>query len=137
MTKILCFDKWSKCELFKKYYGRKVESEIIYSFDLNEAIEIIKTKQPKIILLGGDVDTDELKSVQLYNRMNEWDLIRKKIIYISTWNTDEARILRDMDKRMMYCPFSESLANIVKERAKILNYQKRAKELEIRRKQRE
>lgn len=131
ITNILVFDKWSKCELFKKYLGRTKTIKCHYSFDYNEAVEKIKKIQPEIILLGGDVDDEELKSVILYNRMTEWELHKNKYIFISTWNADEARILRDMNKHSMYIPFSQTLANIVKEKAKHIRANKIQKEKKI------
>lgn len=128
ITNVLVFDKWSKCELFKTYLGRTKTIKCHYSFDYNEAIEKIKKIEPEIILLGGDVDDEELKSVILYNRMAEWEINKNKYIFISTWNSDEARILRDMITHSMYIPFSKTLANVVKEKAKHIRSNKIKKE---------
>lgn len=128
MIKILCFDKWNKCELFKKYFGKTRIARVIYSFNPDEALKIVKDLKPEIILLGGDVLSPELKSVTLLNMMMEWELTKGKYIYISTWDPDEARILKDIIKKGFYCPFSETLANIVKARTQTISIIKRAKE---------
>lgn len=117
MIYILCFDRWSKTELFKKYYGKSKHVQVLYSYDPDEAIRMIKEKNPKFIILGGDVQEQGLKSVQLYYMMEELELNRKREFYISTWDTDEARTLKDMISDSFYCPFSKTLANIVKKKA--------------------
>jgi hypothetical protein len=127
-TNVLVFDRWSKCELFKKYLGKTRTIKCHYSFDYNDALEKIKKFDIEIILLGGDVDDEELKSVILYNRMSELDLLKNKYIFFSTWNADEARILRDMNNKILYVPFSETLANIVKIKCRGIETNKRKKE---------
>lgn len=126
---VLVFDRWSKCELFKEYIGTRAKTvRCIYSFEYKDALEKIKKNKPEIILLGGDVGNEELGSVILYNKMNELGLKTYKSLFISTWNADEARILRDMIPNSFYCPFSETLANIVKEKARQINKYKKSKE---------
>jgi len=125
---VLVFDRWSKCELFKEYIGTRTKSlRCIYSFEYKDALEKIKKNKPEIILLGGDVDNEELGSVILYNKIEELNLKTYKSLFISTWNADEARILRDMIPNSFYCPFSETLANIVKEKARQINKTKKSK----------
>ena len=117
MIYILCFDRFCKWELFKKYYGNSKHAKVLYCYDPDDAVKLIKEKDPKFIILGGDVKEEGLRSVQLYYMMEEFELTRKRYFYISTWDTEEARILKDMIKGSFYCPFSETLVNIVKERA--------------------
>lgn len=126
---VLVFDRWSKCELFKEYIGSRAKTlKCIYSFEYKDALEKIKKFKPEIILLGGDIDNDDLGSVILYTKMEELGLKTYKSLFISTWNVDEARILRDMIPDCFYIPFSESLANIVKLKARqIVNNRQRNK----------
>lgn len=106
--------------MFKGYLANSKYINIHYAADPDAGIKIIQKYQPQIILLGGDVDGDEFNAIKLLNMMNELALTKKRLIYISTWNTDEARLLKGMLPKSLYCPFSESLANIVKERAMIM-----------------
>jgi hypothetical protein len=62
----------------------------------------------------------------------EWDLLKKKIIYISTWDADEARTLKDICRDSFYCPFSTVLANIVKSRVNAIVSNKQKKRLKER-----
>jgi hypothetical protein len=129
MTTILNFDKWSKCELFKEYLGRVRTIKCLYSYDVDEALKLIKEKKPDIILLGGDV-SGEYKAAKLVGKMRlDKDIAPKifKKILITTWDSDEARLLRALLPHSFYCPFSESLANIVKQKSKNVITYKRIK----------
>lgn len=117
ITNVLVFDKPQKCEQFKKYAGKSKFVNYICTYYPDEALKKAMKYRPEIIVLGGDVASENFKAVCLWNMMDEWELIKKKIVYISTWDTDEARILKDMVKGSFYLPFSKSLANIVKNRA--------------------
>lgn len=126
MTNILVYDRWSKYEMFKKWLKNSKYVRIFYFFDPDKALQESRITNFDIILLGGDVDDDNLGSVKLWNMLVENEL-HKKDVYISTWNTDEARILKGMIPKAFYCPFSSVLANIVKDRAKNIRLVKNRK----------
>jgi hypothetical protein len=117
ITKILVFDTRSKCELFKKWVNKTRTHKFIYTFDIEEAIAKIRSEGPDIILLGGDVNSEDYKAVTLWARIIHENLDKDKYVYISTWDPDEASVLRNLASDSLYCPFSESLANIVKIKA--------------------
>jgi chemotaxis response regulator CheB len=136
MTNILVFDKWSKYELFKEYVGKRVRNmRFHYSFDPEDAIEKIKKIKPDILVLGGDVHSDEMKAVLLAGRMKA-EKLWIKYTFISTWNPEEAETLRKMINKSFYCPFSQSLVNIVKKRAQNLDLYKGKERREAARRER-
>jgi len=121
MIKILNFDKNNKNELLKEYLGRTKTAKLLNTQDVDEGLRMVKSKEPPdIILLGGDVDSGD-KSLMLLGRMMvDKDIAPKtyKNILITTWDADEAYILRQLLKDTFYCPFSETLANILKQKIK-------------------
>jgi len=129
MTTILNFDRWSKCQLFKEYMGKVRTINFIYSYDPDEAYKIIKEKKPDIILLGGDVHSG-YKAATLIGKLKSDKEISPRIfknMLITTWDADEAQLLRDLLPKSFYCPFSKSIVNIVKQKSKNVNTYKRIK----------
>lgn len=124
VTNILVFDKSGKYKTFEKFFGKSKTVKILNSFQPHDAINLIKKYSPEIILLGGDPDDDKLRSVSLWYLMGEWALTKGREIYITTWNTDEARILKDMIPNSFYIPFCESIANIIKEKCQTIRGKK-------------
>lgn len=127
MINILCLDKWSKGELFKEYAGKSKVARITHYSDPDKALKFIKENSPEIIVLGGDIEDDYMASVRLAYMLIENDLHRGKYIYISTWNPNEAKVVRNVLPKAFYIPFCESLVNTVMARAYLINSKKKAK----------
>jgi len=132
-TKVLIFDKWSKAEMFKKWMKSTRTVRCLYCFDPSEAIKMVREERPEIILLGGDPINEDLNAPKFWNMMIETKMHKRVHVIISTWNTDEAQILRNMIPKAFYLPFSEPLANMVKAKARNIRLHKQRKENERRR----
>ena len=113
LTKVLVFDKWSKVELFKKYYGPTKTIKILYSYHPIEALEIVRNEDPDVILLGGDIYND-YKAAQFARLLVTNEYLKGRIVFSTTWDHEEAKVIRTMLPDVFYCPFSESLVNMVK-----------------------
>ena len=126
MVKVFCFDQFNKYELLKTYLKNCRTIGLYYSYDVEDAVQAIKKIKPDIILYGGHFDTEDWKSVRLWHRLLE-EVLNYKDIYpiITTWNADEARAMKTISPKSFYVPFSESLANIVKTKARMINGRKR------------
>jgi len=126
MVKVFCFDHFNKYELLKTYLKNCRTIGLYYSYDVEDAVQAIKKIKPDIILYGGHFDTEDWKSVRLWHRLLE-EVLNYKDIYpiITTWNADEARAMKTIAPKAFYVPFSESLANIVKTKARMINGRKR------------
>lgn len=120
MITILNFDKTGKNELLKEYLGKTRTIKLISTQDTEEALKVIKKKNPDIILLGGDVDNGDKSLILAGRMMSDKGIAPKtyKNILITTWDSEEAYLLRRLLKDTLYCPFSETLANILKQKVK-------------------
>lgn len=126
MVKVFCFDQFNKYELLKSYLKGCKTIQLYYSYDVEEAAQKIKKIKPDILLYGGDFNSEEWKAPQLWHRVIE-EVLDYRNIYtiITTWNSDEARAMKAVSPKSFYLPFCESLANVVKTRARIINTRKR------------
>ena len=126
MVKVFCFDEHNKFELLKDYLKGCRTLSVYYSYDVEGAVQNIKKIKPDIILYGGDYDNDDWKAPRLWHRLTEEVLNYKKIYtIITTWNADEAKAMKALAPKAFYLPFSESLANIVKTKARMINGKKK------------
>jgi len=128
MIKILLFDTLTKCKLFQEYAGKSKFIEYYCTHDPDRALTITKLHRPEIIVIGGEMEDDRFVGVHFYNMLVEWNLAKRPRIYISSWNPDEAKLLRKLSKAF-YCPFSNVLAKTIKNAA--LNIRKDRKKMEI------
>ena len=115
-TKILVFDQWKKGELFKEYLGKTQTLQVIQSYKPEEALELTLEHDPAIIVLGGDFDSN-FKGASFCKLLIDNDLLKGRYSIITTWDAEEAEILRGLLPKVFYCPFCESLVNIVKTKA--------------------
>lgn len=125
-TKVLVFDKQPKYFMFKEWVKRNTTISPLEVNNPERAIDFVRQRNPEVILLGGDVDND-YKAALFCKLLIDNDLHKGRIIFISTWNAEEARVIRSMLPDAFYCPFCESLANIVKAKVKILRDEQRKK----------
>lgn len=123
-TSILCFDTPSKCKLFKKSLGNVRNISITETHNPDVALRELLLKKHDVILLGGDVADESYKSAALYHMMEEWDIHKSARIYITSWNVEEARILRSMSKNSVYIPMCDTVGKMVRTTV----YGKRAKQ---------
>jgi hypothetical protein len=126
-TRILCFDTPRKCKDFQGFLGKSKLIDLTSTYSPDEALQKMLQKPYDVILLGGDADKNELKSAALYHMMEEWECHKRPHIYITTWDTEEAKILRTMSKKSLYVPFSEVLGKIVKTLSAKIRVDKRKK----------
>lgn len=124
-TKILIFDRYVKGEMLEEFLRKDTRIfRVIQSYEPKEALEEVIDKDIDIILLGGDVE-NELKTAAFAKLLIDNNLHKKPFILITTWDSDEARLLKAMLPDILYVPFCESVANIVKEKGKKIRINKR------------
>lgn len=120
---VLCYDSKSKCQMFEEFLGEQKLIKVVYVHDPDKALNELKMKKPDILLLGGDVGGSGAGA--FYQMAEEWNLHRNICTYITTWDTNEAELLRRLTPRSSYVPFCQSLTNIVKERCRQIRSRKR------------
>jgi hypothetical protein len=131
MVNVLVFDKMCKYNALKEWLGRSKSINLTYCFSPERAAPDILRGRYDIILMGGDVGTDEMKAVVLWGKLlaGEIDTRKMPYVYICTWDAEEARVLRDLipHKKSFFCPFSSVLANMIKEKARNISISKSRK----------